>query len=85
MSEIIEKHKYFLVKSEYGTYTFNNRKTAEQLNTHLNNYEKISKTSKETEKTLDRVTKGVIQLQMSLSILQGDLDKLKMELKKWKI
>lgn len=82
MSEIIEKHKYFLVKSEYGTYTFNNRKTAEQLNTHLNNYEKISKTSKETEKTLDRVTKGVIQLQMSLSILQGDLDKLKMELKK---
>ena len=82
MSEIIEKHKYFLVKSEFGTYTFNNRKTAEELNTHLNNYEKISKTSKETEKTLDRVTKGVIQLQMSLSILQEDLDKLKMELKK---
>lgn len=85
MSEIIEKHKYYLVKSEFGSYTFNNRKTAEQLNTHLNNYEKISKTSKETEKTLDRVTKGVIQLQMSLSILQNDLDKLKMELKKWKI
>lgn len=82
MSEIIEKHKYFLVKSEFGTYTFNNRKTAEELNTHLNNYEKISKTYKETEETLDRVTKGVIQLQMSLSILQGDLDKLKMELKK---
>lgn len=82
MSEIIEKHKCYLVKSEYGTYTFNNRKTAEQLNTHLNNYEKILQTSKETEKTLDRVTKGVIQLQMSLSILQNDLDKLKMELKK---
>ena len=82
MSEIIEKHKYFLVKSEYGTYTFNNKKTAEQLAKHLTQYEKISKTSKETEKTLDRVTKGVIQLQMSLSILQGDLDKLKMELKK---
>ena len=81
MSEIIEKHKYFLVKSESGTYTINNRKTAEELNTHLNNYEKISKTYKETEETLDRVTKGVIQLQMSLSILQGDLDKLKMELK----
>ena len=82
MSEIIEKNKFYLVKSEFGSYTFNNRKTAEELNTHLNNYEKISKTSKETEKTLDRVTKGVIQLQMSLSILQGDLDKLKMELKK---
>ncbi len=82
MSEIIEKNKFYLVKSEFGSYTFNNRKTAEQLNTHLNNYEKILQTSKETEKTLDRVTKGVIQLQMSLSILQGDLDKLKMELKK---
>ena len=82
MSEIIEKNKFYLVKSEFGSYTFNNRKTAEELNTHLNNYEKISKTSKETEKTLDRVTKGVIQLQMSLSILQNDLDKLKLELKK---
>lgn len=82
MSEIIEKNKFYLVKSEFGSYTFNNRKTAEQLNTHLNNYEKILQTSKETEKTLDRVTKGVIQLQMSLSILQNDLDKLKMELKK---
>ena len=85
MSEIIEKNKFYLVKSEFGSYTFNNRKTAEQLNTHLNNYEKILQTSKETEKTLDRVTKGVIQLQMSLSILQNDLNKLKMELKKWKI
>lgn len=82
MSEIIEKNKFYLVKSEFGSYTFNNRKTAEQLNTHLNNYEKILQTSKETEKTLDRVTKGVIQLQMSLSILQNDLNKLKMELKK---
>lgn len=80
MSEIIEKHKYFLVKSEYGTYTFNNRKTAEQLATHLTQYEKISKTSKETEKTLDRVIKGVIQLQMSLSTLQDELNKLKKEL-----
>ena len=82
MSEIIEKNKFYLVKSEFGSYTFNNRKTAEQLNTYLNNYEKILQTSKETEKTLDRVTKGVIQLQMSLSILQNDLNKLKMELKK---
>lgn len=82
MSEIIEKNKFYLVKSEFGSYTFNNRKIAEQLAKHLTQYEKISKTSKETEKTLDRVTKGVIQLQMSLSILQNDLDKLKMELKK---
>lgn len=82
MSEIIEKNKFYLVKSEFGTYTFNNRKTAEQLATHLTQYEKISKTSKETEKTLDRVTKGVIQLQMSLSILQDEFNKLKKDLKK---
>ena len=82
MSEIIEKNKFYLVKSEFGTYTFNNRKTAEQLAKHLTQYEKISKTSKETEKTLDRVTKGVIQLQMSLSILQDEFNKLKKDLKK---
>lgn len=82
MSEIIEKHKYFLVKSEFGSYTFNNRKTAEELNTHLNNYEKISKTYKETEKILNRVTKNVIRIQMDLSILQEDMNKLKQELKK---
>ena len=81
MSEIIEKHKFYLVKSEYGTYTFNNRKTAEQLNTHLNNYEKISKTYKETEEILAQVTKNIIQIQMDLSILQEDMNKLKKELK----
>ena len=81
MSELIEKNKLFLVKSEFGSYAFNNKKTAEQLNYHLNNYEKISKTSQETEKTLEDVTKGVIQLQMSMSIVQDDLDKIKKELK----
>lgn len=82
MSEIIEKNKFYLVKSEFGSYTFNNLKTAEELNTHLNNYEKISKIYKETEETLDRVTKSVIQIQMDLSILQEDMNKLKQELKK---
>ncbi len=81
MSEIIEKNKMFLVKSEFGSYSFNNRKTAEQLNYHLDNYEKINKTSQETEKTLDHITKGVIQLQMDLSIIQEDLNKIKKELK----
>ena len=80
MSTIIERNKTFLVKSEYGTYNFNNRKTAEQLNNALNNYEIISKQSKATDETLDRVQKGVIQLQMSLSIIQDDLDKIKKEL-----
>ena len=84
MSEIIEKHKYYLVKSEYGTYTFNNRKTAEQLSKHLTQYEKISKTSKETEKTLDRVTKGVIQLQISVKILEHEINTLQKVVQKCK-
>ena len=80
MSTIIERNKTFLVKSEYGTYNINNKKTAEQLNETLNNYEIISKQSKATEKTLDKVTKEVIQLQMALTIVQDDLDKIKKEL-----
>jgi septal ring factor EnvC (AmiA/AmiB activator) len=80
MSTIIERNKTFLVKSEYGTYNINNRKTAEQLNQTLTNYEIISKQSQATEKTLDRVTKQVIQLQMTLTIMQNDLDKIKKEL-----
>lgn len=79
MSEIIEKNKYFLVKSKYGSYLFNNRKTAEQLNATLNDYEVLSKQSIKTEDTLDRVQRKVIQLQMSLTIMQGELDKLKDE------
>ena len=80
MSTIIERNKTFLVKSEYGTYQFNNKKTAEQLNNALNNYEIISKQSQATEETLDLVTKEVIQLQMTLTIMQNDLDKIKKEL-----
>ena len=80
MSTITERNKVYLVKSEFGSYSFNNRKTAEELNRHLNNYEIISKQSKATDETLDRVQKGVIQLQMSLSIIQDDLDKIKKEL-----
>ena len=80
MSELIERNKNYLVKSEYGTYTFNNRKTAEKLNKTLNNYETINRQYQQTEKTLDHITKQVIQLQMSLKITQEDLDKIKKEL-----
>lgn len=82
MSEIIERNKLYLVKSQLGTYPFNNKKTAEQLNTTLTQYEKILTQSHETENTLDRVQKKVIQMQMSLSIVQDDLDKIKQELNK---
>ena len=79
MSKIIERNKKYLVKSKYGTYTFNNRKTAEKLNTTLNTYETIQKQHTKTEQTLDNVQKQVIKLQMTLSILQNELDELKTE------
>ena len=80
MSEIIERNKTYLVKSKYGTYSFNNRKTAEELSKHLTNYETISRQCQQTEQTLDRIQKGVIQLQMSLKLTQDDLDKIKKEM-----
>lgn len=80
MSTIIKRNKTYLIKSQFGTYKFNNLKTAEQLNKHLTNYEKISQQFKQTEQTLDRVQKRIIQLQMSLKIAQDDLDKIKKEM-----
>lgn len=80
MSKVIKKDKIYLVQSTYGSYPFNNKQSAEQLNTHLNNYEKIAKQHKATEQTLDKMQKGVIQLQMSLKLAQDDLDKIKKEI-----
>ena len=80
MSEIIQKNRHYLVKSQYGTYPINNRKTAEQLQKTLTDYENIKTEHHETEQKLDKITKTIIQLQMSLTILQDDLDKIKKEL-----
>ena len=81
MSEIIEKNKHFLVKSRFGSYNFNNRKTAEQLNKTLNEYEKAHDIIKETEMKLDKVEKEIIKAQMSLSILQEDINNVKRAIK----
>lgn len=81
MSEIIEKNKQFLVKSRFGSYNFNNRKTAEQLNKTLNEYEKAHDIIKETEMKLDKVEKEIIKAQMSLSILQEDINNVKRAIK----
>ena len=80
MSEVTYKNKTWLVKSQFGTYTFNNRKSAEQLNSHLNNYEKIIQ-SHQTEQTLDNIIQKVTQLQKNLSVIQNDLDEFKKEVK----
>ena len=80
MSKIIKKNKIYLVQSTYGSYPFNNKQSAEQLNTHLNNYEKIAKQHKATEATLDRIQKQVISLQMTCSILSDELQRLHEEI-----
>ena len=83
MSEIIERNRTFLVKSKYGSFTFNNKQSAKQLNTILNNYENTQdqltyaqKQSKETEQKLDQITKQLIQLQLTNGIMTEELKKL---------
>jgi septal ring factor EnvC (AmiA/AmiB activator) len=87
MSEIIERNRTFLVKSKYGSFTFNNKQSAKQLNTILTDYENTQdqltyamEQSHEIEQKFDNITKNIIQLQMTVTILQNDLDNLKMEL-----
>ena len=80
MSELIERNRKYLVKSDYGTYQINNRKSAEQLNHILTDYERLKQQSTKTEATLDRVTKKIIQLQLSTGIMQEELDMLHKEL-----
>jgi cytidylate kinase len=79
MSEIIEKNKHYLVKSEYGSYSFNNRKTAEQLNKTLTDYEHIAEQYKETDQKLDQIQRTIISLQMSISIIGDELERLHKE------
>ena len=80
MSTIIERGKQYLVKSEYGTYKFNNRQSAEQLNQTLTNYETIAKQSAETDKKLDNIQRTIISLQMSISIIGDELERLHKEI-----
>ena len=77
MSEIIQKNRQFLVKSTYGTYPINNRKTAEQLQKTLTDYENIKKTQQQTEKQLDKIQRILIQLQMTTQIQTHELETLK--------
>lgn len=82
MSEIIKKNKAYLVKSEYGSYTINNKHSAEKLNQTLTDYETLSKQSQKTEQTLDRVQKQIIRIQMTASTLKEEINQIKQELEK---
>ena len=77
MSEIIQKNRQFLVKSQYGTYPINNRKTAEQLQKTLTDYENIKTEHHETEQKLDKIQRILIQLQLTNGILTEELQTLK--------
>ena len=66
---------------EGKSYNLTNRITAEQLYNTLTQYEQSIQLSESTDTKLDNITKQVIQIQMTLNILQHDLDKLKEALK----
>ena len=76
MSKVIERNKMYLVKSEHGSYSFNNRKTAEKLNKQLTQYETITQQHQQTQQPLHKVQKQIIQLQMTCNILTAELQKL---------
>ena len=77
MSEIIQKNKQYLVKSDYGSYLINSRKTAEQLQQTLTDYENIKTEHQQTEQKLDHIQKILIQLQLTNGILTEELQTLK--------
>lgn len=80
MSESTYKTEGSRVYGQGNSYNCTNIVTAKELCTQLNNYETIKKQTLKTEQKLDKIQKGVIQLQMTLKILQSDLDKIKKEL-----
>ena len=68
MTEIIERNKHWLVKSKFGSYTFNNKQSAEQL-TELESLQ-----NNKTDNT--NIQKQLIQLKLTTNILSDEIDKL---------
>ena len=83
MSEIKQQGKYYLVQSQHGTYSFNNKKTAEQLNKQLNTYENTIQTLKQQlqlQNNHEKLQQHIITLQMELHNAQADIDKINSDL-----
>ena len=76
MSEIKQQGKYYLVQSQHGTYSFNNKKTAEQLNKQLNTYEKQHKLNNNIEQQHDKITRQIIQLKLTIGTLNEEIQTL---------
>lgn len=80
MSKVIERNKMYLVQSQHGSYSFNNKKTAEKLNKQLNTYENTIQTLKQQlqlQNNHEKLQQHIIALQMELYNAQSDIDKIK--------
>ena len=66
---------------EGKSFNLTNKITAEQLYNILTEYEKTVQLTESTDTKLDQIQKQTIQIQMTLNILQHDLNKLKEALK----
>lgn len=71
----------YLVQSQHGSYSFNNRKTAEQLNKQLNTYEKQHKLNKNIEQQHDKITRQIIQLKLTIGTLTEEIQTLEEQIK----
>ena len=58
------------------SYNLTNQKDAIKLCETLNHYEEISRLNSNIDKQFDKVTRELIQVKMSLSILTEDINKL---------
>lgn len=59
-----------------NSYNCTNKVTAESLLNTLNTYEKTSILNKNIEKQFDKITKELIQVKMTLNILNDEINKL---------
>ena len=58
------------------SYNCTNRVTAEQLHNTLTTYEKTTELNKNIEQQFDKLTRQVIQVQMTLKILDDEINNL---------
>ena len=86
VSEIIERNKHYLVKSTYGSWTFNNKQSANTLNKVLTEYESttaqieyLNAENTKYQKVISRIQKQLTSTQMTVSILSSELEKLQKE------
>lgn len=60
-----------------GRFNFNNRNEAETLFKLLMEYQNSEEVNKETAEKLDKITRQVIQIQMSIKIVDSEIKQLK--------